>query len=58
MTSLFPGSGTVLNVLTVLLGAGLGMLVGHRLKEHTRSVVTDVLGLVTLLIAALSAMTS
>ena len=55
MTSLFPGFGTVLNVLTVLIGAGLGMLVGHRLREHTRSVVTDVLGLVTLLVAGLSA---
>lgn len=55
MTSLFPGAGTVLNVLTVLVGAGLGMLVGHRLREHTRSVVTDVLGLVTLLVAGLSA---
>ena len=31
------------------------MLVGHRLREHTRSVVTDVLGLVTLLVAGLSA---
>ncbi|HSF99292.1 MAG TPA: DUF554 domain-containing protein, partial [Ornithinibacter sp.] len=56
MTSLFPGAGTVLNVLTVLIGAGLGMAVGHRLREHTRSVVTDVLGLVTLLVAGLSAM--
>lgn len=55
MDTLFPGAGTVLNVLTVLLGAGVGMTVGHRLREHTRSVVTDVLGLVTLLVAALSA---
>ncbi|AKU18933.1 membrane protein [Luteipulveratus mongoliensis] len=31
------------------------MLVGHRLPERTRSVVTDCLGLVTLLMAALSA---
>ncbi|HQV83860.1 MAG TPA: DUF554 family protein, partial [Ornithinibacter sp.] len=54
MTSLFPGAGTALNVLTVLIGAGLGMAVGHRLREHTRSVVTDVLGLVTLLVAGLS----
>jgi uncharacterized protein len=52
---MFPGFGTVLNVLTVLVGAGLGMLVGHRLREHTRSTVTDVLGLVTLLVAGLSA---
>ena len=55
MTSLFPGAGTVLNVLTVVLGAGLGMAVGHRLRAHTRDVVTDCLGLVTLLVAGLSA---
>ena len=55
MTSAFPGFGTVLNVLTVVVGAGLGMAVGHRLRAHTRDVVTDCLGLVTLLVAALSA---
>jgi uncharacterized membrane protein YqgA involved in biofilm formation len=49
------GAGTVLNVATVLAGSGLGMLLGHRLPERTRSVVTDGLGLVTLLAAALSA---
>jgi uncharacterized membrane protein YqgA involved in biofilm formation len=52
---MFPGFGTVLNVVTVLVGSALGMLVGSRLREHTRSVVTDVLGLVTLLVAGLSA---
>ena len=51
----FPGLGTVLNVATVLVGSVLGMAVGHRLPHHTRSVVTDVLGLVTLLVAGLSA---
>jgi uncharacterized protein len=51
----FPGIGTLVNVVTVLLGAGLGVLLGHRLPERTRDVVTDGLGLVTLLIAALSA---
>lgn len=55
MTSLFTGAGTVINVLTVVVGALLGMAVGHRLPERTRSVVTDVLGLVTLLVAGLSA---
>ncbi len=55
MSSLFPGAGTVLNVFTVLVGAGLGMAIGHRLRERTRSVVTDALGLVTLLVAGLSA---
>jgi uncharacterized membrane protein YqgA involved in biofilm formation len=41
--------------VTVLLGSTVGVLVGHRLAERTRSVVTDALGLVTLLIAASSA---
>jgi len=50
-----PGAGTALNVVTVLIGAALGVLLGHRLPQRTRDVVTDALGLVTLLIAALSA---
>lgn len=45
----------MLNVITVLVGSCLGILLGHRLPERTRSVVTDGLGLVTLLAAALSA---
>lgn len=49
------GAGTVLNVATVLLGSGVGMLLGSRLPSRTRDVVTDALGLVTLLAAALSA---
>ena len=49
------GTGTVVNVLAVLLGAGLGILLGHRLPERTRDVVTDALGLVTFLIALVSA---
>jgi uncharacterized protein len=51
----FRGFGTLLNVATVLLGTGLGVLLGHRLPQRTRDVVTDALGLVTLLIAAFSA---
>ncbi len=53
---MFRGFGTLVNVATVLLGSSIGVLVGHRLPERTRDVVTDGLGLVTLLIAALSAM--
>jgi len=49
------GTGTLVNVLTVLLGSGLGVLAGHRLPARTRTLVTDALGLVTLLIAALAA---
>ena len=52
---MIPGIGTLVNVATVLLGATLGVLVGHRLPGRTRDVVTDALGLVTLLIAATSA---
>jgi uncharacterized membrane protein YqgA involved in biofilm formation len=52
----FPGIGTLVNVVTVLLGASLGVLLGHRLSERTRDVVTDALGLVTLLIAIVSAL--
>lgn len=52
---MFPGIGTLVNVVTVLLGTAVGALVGHRLPERTRKVVTDGLGLVTLLIAGTSA---
>jgi uncharacterized membrane protein YqgA involved in biofilm formation len=52
----FPGIGTVVNVVTVLLGATIGVLLGNRLPVRTRDVVTDALGLVTLLIAGTSAM--
>lgn len=53
---MFPGIGTVVNVATVLVGAALGVMLGHRLSQRTRDVVTDGLGLVTLLIAILSAL--
>lgn len=52
---MFIGLGTVVNVTTVLLGSTLGVLIGHRLPQRTRDAVTDGLGLVTLLIAGLSA---
>lgn len=48
------GAGTLLNVATVVAGALLGLLVGGRLPERTRRVVTDALGLVVILVAALS----
>lgn len=55
MSGGFIGLGTAINVTTVVVGALLGMAVGHRLPERTRAVVTDALGLVTLLVAGLSA---
>lgn len=51
-----PGVGTLVNVLAVLAGGLLGLLLGNRLPVRTREVVTDALGLVTLLIAGTSAM--
>lgn len=53
---MIAGIGTLVNVATVLLGATIGVLLGNRLPVRTRDVVTDALGLVTLLIAATSAM--
>ncbi len=53
---MIPGTGTAVNVVTVLVGAVLGKLLGNRLPVRTRDLVTDGLGLVTLLIAATSAM--
>ncbi len=55
MDSPFPGLGTVINVVTVVAGSLLGMAVGHRLPERVKHVVTDGLGLTTLLVAGLSA---
>lgn len=48
----FPGLGTLVNVAAILVGGLAGLGVGHRLGERTRSVVTDCLGLITLLVAA------
>ncbi|HEX2704832.1 MAG TPA: DUF554 domain-containing protein [Candidatus Lustribacter sp.] len=55
MRAAFPGLGTVINVMAVLLGSLSGMAIGHRLPGRTRAVVTDCLGLTTLLMAGLSA---
>ncbi|HET6293584.1 MAG TPA: DUF554 family protein, partial [Kribbella sp.] len=54
---MFIGIGTVVNVAAVLVGSVLGVLIGHRLSQRTRDLVTDALGLVTLLIAITSALT-
>ena len=49
-----PGLGTLINVLAILVGASLGVLIGHRLPMRTRMTVTDALGLITLVIGALN----
>ncbi len=52
---MIPGLATLVNVATVLVGAVIGVALGNRLPTRTRDVVTDALGLVTLLIAGTSA---
>lgn len=52
---MIPGTGTAVNVAAVLAGTVVGRLAGDRLPLRTRHLVTDGLGLVTLLIAATSA---
>ena len=49
------GLGTIINVIAILVGSAIGVALGHRLPQRTRDVVTDGLGLITLLVAALSA---
>ena len=49
---MFPGIGTFVNVISIIGGASLGVLLGNRMEIKTRILITDVLGLVTLLAAA------
>ena len=48
------GSGTLLNMATILVGSALGVALRGRLPERTRTTVTDALGLVTLVIGGLN----
>ena len=45
------GLGTLINVLTVLAGSGLGVWLGSRLPEGLRSTLTQGLGVVTVVVA-------
>ncbi|MFM8531896.1 MAG: DUF554 family protein, partial [Ilumatobacteraceae bacterium] len=42
------GLGTLINTATVIAGGGVGVLVGHRSPEAVRTVVVQVIGMVTL----------
>jgi uncharacterized membrane protein YqgA involved in biofilm formation len=46
---MFIGSGTVVNVLTIIGGAGLGVVIGGRMPERMRALFTVILGLITFL---------
>lgn len=43
------GSGTLLNVAAIAIGSGIGITLGNRMRENSQKLITDVLGLVTLL---------
>ncbi|MGA0902303.1 MAG: DUF554 domain-containing protein [Candidatus Nanopelagicaceae bacterium] len=49
---MFPGIGTVINVIAIVMGSIFGRLGGNRVPERTRSLITDVLGFITLISAA------
>ena len=51
---MFIGAGTAINVVTVVVGSLIGIGVGHRLPVRTRDLVTQILGLISLVIGGLS----
>lgn len=48
------GLGTITNIVLIVLGASIGVLLGNRMPEKTSAVVTDALGLTTLVIGGLN----
>jgi hypothetical protein len=50
--SVLIGLGTLINVIAIVAGAAFGVLAGSRLSLKTRELITDVLGLITILAAA------
>ena len=48
------GLGTLLNIATIVVGTAIGVLIGNRLPERTNRVVTDALGLITIVLGGLN----
>jgi uncharacterized membrane protein YqgA involved in biofilm formation len=46
---MFVGLGTVFNLSTIILGAVIGIALGGRLPKRSQKMITDVLGLITIL---------
>jgi uncharacterized membrane protein YqgA involved in biofilm formation len=46
---MFTGSGTLINIITIVTGASLGVFIGGRMPDRMRALITDVLGLITIL---------
>ena len=51
---MFPGIGTLINVVAIIAGSILGKFGGNRIPERTRTLVTEILGAITLISAAAS----
>ena len=49
---MFPGFGTSLNIVAIIIGSVVGILIGKKLSEKFRRLITDVLGCVTAISAA------
>jgi len=49
---MFPGFGTTLNIVAIIIGSVVGILIGKKLSEIFRRLITDVLGCVTAISAA------
>lgn len=49
---IFPGFGTIINIVAIILGSLIGILLGKKFKEDTRNLITDVLGFITLISGA------
>ena len=49
---MFAGVGTLINVVAILIGSSIGILAGARITKKSQSLITDVLGLITVLGAA------
>jgi uncharacterized membrane protein YqgA involved in biofilm formation len=45
-----PGTGTIINVITVIIGSGLGLLLRNRLSEHYKLIILQGVGILTLVI--------
>lgn len=44
------GLGTLINTATVLVGGGLGLIIGNRIPDRVRTIIVQVIGLVTIAI--------
>ena len=49
---MFAGLGTLINIAAILVGSSLGVLLGTRITKKSQKLITDILGLITMLAAA------